>query len=112
MHAGSNGPVDPGDEPGDGGRQRAIEHFDGVELRVRSLLENRGGDRGAVSETIDVAVVSRTLLTASVDSDAAGDAVGDVRMVDVDAAVDDGDADRSTRAHTGLAQSGALTGIS
>ena len=78
-----------GDQRLPGRGQLAIEHLDREDLGVGRLLANRRGHRGAVTETIDVIVVRRTVL---VDADAAGDAA-DMRMRGVHAAVDHGDAD-------------------
>ena len=74
-----------------GGTQLSIEHLDREDLRVGRLLANRGGDRRAVTEAIDVIVVAGAML---IDADAAGDAA-DVWVGCVHAAVDHGDANRT-----------------
>ena len=72
-----------------------------MDFSVGRLLENRGGDRCAVAQPIDEI---RVLAAAFVDRDAARDPAGDVWMLKVNTAIDDGNADPSTRLLPALSQ--------
>ena len=86
-HARVGRPVNRADQPVGRRRERAVEHFHGVQLSVRRLLTDGRGDGGAMSDPIADVVV----LLVVAHRCAAGDPA-DVRMVCVNAAVDHRDA--------------------
>ena len=71
----------------DAGCQRVPEDLDGEELCARRLFADRGSNRRAVTEAVDVVVDDRAILA---NAEPAHDAA-DVRMGRVNAAVDHGD---------------------
>jgi len=89
----TNRPADCADERFGRGRELTIENLNGKDIRVRRFLADYRGDRGAVSQSIDVVVV---LTSGSVHANPAGD-VPHVRMRGMDTAVGDDD----THARTG-----------
>ena len=88
-------PVNRADQPVGRRRERAVEHFHRVQLSMRRLFTNGRGDGGAVSNAIAKIVV----LLAVAHRCAARDPA-DVRVVGVNAAVDDRDAHAAARAIT------------
>ena len=80
-------PVDGGEEGGEIGAEGVVEDFHGEEVGLGGAVMDQGGDGGAVAEAVDVGGIGC----------AGGDGyaacyVADVRMGEIYAAVDYGDA--------------------
>jgi len=83
------------------GGKSAVENFDGVEIGLGDLFTNGAGNGGAVAEAVEVVGG----FAVRVDADAGGYTT-DVRMIGIDAAIDDGDLHAvAERAPTGAASS-------
>src|SRR4029450_1173180 len=91
LHAVARRPFDCLSQPLDAGNERALEHFDRVELGLRRLLADSRGDCSSMPQAVQEIAGFVSVLR---NPDAAGDTAY-VRVRSMNAAVDDGDADPS-----------------